>query len=100
MLRDPNFNSNELDRDLHKRMQQAVEDGRIKCFDLREGPADGDQDLKAWMRDLEDVIREIMEDPVFKGNQNFSFEMDVDAAGKRLFGAVRPMLEWPSRLDN
>ena len=86
MLRDPSFNSNELDPDLHKRMQQAVEDGRIKCFDLREGPADGDQDLKAWMRDLEDVIREIMEDPVFKGNQNFSFEMDVDAAGKRLFG--------------
>jgi hypothetical protein len=86
MLRDPNFNSNELDPDLHKRMQQAVEDGRIKCFDLRKGPADGDQDLKAWMLDLEDVIREIMEDPVFKGNQNFSFEMDVDAAGKRLFG--------------
>jgi hypothetical protein len=86
MLSDPNFNSNELDPDLHKRMQQAVEDGRIKCFDLQEGPAHGDQDLKAWMRDLEDVIREIMEDPVFKGNQNLSFEMDVDAAGKRLFG--------------
>jgi hypothetical protein len=86
MLRDPAFNSKELDPDLHKRMQHAVEDGRIKCFDLREGPADGDQDLKAWMRELEDVIREIMEDPVFKGNQNFSFEMDLDAAGKRLFG--------------
>ena len=86
MLRDPKFNSKELDPDLHKRMQQAVEDGRIKCFDLREGPADGDQDLKAWMRELEDVIREIMEDPVFKGKQKFSFEMDVDAAGKRLFG--------------
>ena len=86
MLRDPSFNSNELDPDLQKRMQQAVEDGRIKCFDLREELADGNQDLKAWMRDLEDVIREIMEDPVFKGNQNFSFEMDVDAAGKRLFG--------------
>ena len=27
-----------------------------------------------------------MEDPVFKGNQNFSFEMDVDEAGERLFG--------------
>ena len=23
---------------------------------------------------------------VFKGNQNFSFELDVDAAGQRLFG--------------
>jgi hypothetical protein len=80
------FNSKELDPDLHKRMQQAVEDGRIKCFDLREGPADGDQDLHLWTREFEDVVREIMEDPVFKGNQNFSFELDVDAAGQRLFG--------------
>jgi len=27
-----------------------------------------------------------MEDPVFKGNQNYSFEMDLDEAGKHLFG--------------
>ncbi len=47
----------------------------------------GDQDLNVWTRELEDVVREIMEDPVFKGNQNFSFEMDVDAAaGQLLFG--------------
>jgi hypothetical protein len=86
MLQDPEFDSEELDPDLHRRMQKAVADGRIKCFNLREGPADGDQDLNLWTRELEDVIREIMEDPVFKGNQNFSFEMDVDAAGQRLFG--------------
>ena len=86
MLRRPEFDSKELDPDLHKRMQQAVQDGRIKCFNLREGPADGDQDLDLWTRELEDVVREIMEDPVFKGNQNFSFELDVDAAGQRLFG--------------
>jgi hypothetical protein len=36
-------------------------------------------------RELEDVVREIMEDPVFKGNQNFSFETDVGKNGKRLF---------------
>ncbi len=86
MLRRPEFDSKELDPDLHKRMQQAVTDGSIKCFNLLEGPADGDQDLNMWARELEDVVREIMEDPVFKGNQNFSFEMDVDADGKRLFG--------------
>ena len=85
MLCRPEFDSKELDPDLHKRMQKAVQDGRIKCFNLREGPANGDQDPKAWMRELEDVIREIMEDPVFKGNQSFSFEMDVDGAGNRLF---------------
>jgi hypothetical protein len=53
---------------------------------MREGPADGDQDLNFWTRELEDVVREIMEDPVFRGNQNFQFELDLDEAGKRLFG--------------
>ena len=86
MLRRPEFDSKELDPDLHKRLQEAVQDGRIKSFNLREGPADGDQDLHPWTREFEDVVREIMEDPVFKGNQNFSFELDVDAAGQRLFG--------------
>ena len=27
-----------------------------------------------------------MEDPIFKGNQNYQFEMDLDEAGKRLYG--------------
>ena len=34
MLRNPEFDSKEVDPDLHKRMQKAVEDGHIKCFDL------------------------------------------------------------------
>jgi hypothetical protein len=48
--------------------------------------ADGDQDLNFWARELEDVVREIMEDPVFKGSQHYKFETDLDEAGKRLFG--------------
>ena len=31
MLRRPGFDSKELDPDLHERMQQAVQDGCIKC---------------------------------------------------------------------
>ncbi len=86
MLRYPEFDSKEVDSDLHKRMNKAVQDGCIRCFDMREGPANGDQDLNFWTRQLEDLVCEIMEDPVFKGNQHFSFEMDVDTAGERLFG--------------
>ena len=86
MLQDPAFDSKDIDPDLHKRMDKAVQDGRIKCFNMRESEADGDQDLNLWAREMEDVVREIMEDPVFKGNQNFKFEMDLDEAGKRLFG--------------
>ncbi len=45
---------------------------------MREGPADGDQDLNCWMRELVDLVREIMEDPIFKGNQKYSFKLDLD----------------------
>jgi hypothetical protein len=86
MLHQPKFDSQEIDPDLHKRMGKAVQDGRIECFNMLEGPADGDQDLNFWTREFEDVILEVMEDPVFNGNQKYSFEMDLDEAGKLLFG--------------
>jgi hypothetical protein len=86
MLRMPEFDTSQVDPDLHKRMNKAVEDGRIKCFNMRESNLDGDQDLNFWTRDIEDLVREIMEDPIFKGNQNYQFEMDLDEAGKRLYG--------------
>jgi hypothetical protein len=86
MLQDPAFDSKDIDPDLHKRMDKAVQDGHIKCFNMRESEADGDQDLHLWACEMEDVAREIMEDPVFKDNQNFKFEMDLDEAGKLLFG--------------
>ena len=86
LVRSPDFDAKDVDPDLHKRMEKAVLDGRIKCFNMREGPKDGDQDLNLWARELEDVVREIMEDPIFKGNQKYSFELDLDAAGKRLYG--------------
>jgi hypothetical protein len=38
------------------------------------------------MRELEDLVLEIMEDPIFKGNQNFKFEMDLDELVRRFFG--------------
>ena len=53
---------------------------------MREGPADGVQDLSFWMREVVDVVREIMEDLVFKGNQKYSFQLDLYEAGKRLYG--------------
>ena len=86
MLRRPEFDSQEVDPDLHKRMNKAIEDGRIKCFNMLESNLDGYQDLNLWIREVEDIEREIMEDPIFKGNQNYKFEMDVDEAGKRLYG--------------
>ena len=99
MLQRPDFDSKDIDPDLHQRMAKAVDDGRIKCFDLREGPACGDQDLNLWICELEDVVWEIMEDPIFKGNQNFHFKMDLNELGKRLYGreanATVSFSDWP-----
>ncbi len=66
ILQNPEFDSKDIDPDLHQRMAKAVDDGSIKCFNLLEGLADGDQDLNLWIREVEDVCREIMEDPLFK----------------------------------
>ncbi len=41
MLQHPDFDTKDIDPNLHERMAKAVDDGRIKCFNLREGPADG-----------------------------------------------------------
>ena len=48
-------------------MNKAIEDGRIKCFNMRWSNLDGGQDLNFWTREMEDIVREIMEDPIFKG---------------------------------
>ncbi len=55
-----------------KRVQKAVLDGCI----MREGPADWDEDLNAWFSELEDVVQEIMEDPIFKDNQKYTAAAD------------------------
>ncbi len=34
MLRNPEFDSKEVDPDLHERLEKAVKDGRIKWFNI------------------------------------------------------------------
>jgi len=64
-----------------------VHDKLIKSFDMRESSLDGDQDLTMFMREVEEVVREIMEDSRFKGQQHYRFEMKLDECdGQRLFG--------------
>ncbi len=55
MLQNPEFDSKDIDPDLHQWMAKAVDDGRIKCFNLREGLPDADQDLNLWIREVEDM---------------------------------------------
>ena len=52
---------------------------------MREGNLDCDQDLDLTMfiLEVEEVVREIMEDPRFKGHQHYKMKVDADD-GKQL----------------
>ena len=56
----------------------------IKLFDMRESHLGGDQDLTIFMREVEDVVRQIMEDTRFKGQQNYRFQVNLDDNGDQL----------------
>ena len=86
LLKLPDFDPADIDTDLHKRVADAIKDGFIKRFDMRVNSRDEDQDLSMWMRDVEEVVREIMRDECFKGHQNFSFEACLQDDGQRVFG--------------
>ena len=87
LLKRPEFDPSDIDSDLHARLAKAVHENVIKAFDMRESSRDGDQDLTMWMREVEEVVREIMEDVRFEGHQHFSFKMELDDDdGERLFG--------------
>ena len=49
----------DIDPTLHQRMAKAVDDGRIKCFNLLEGAADGDQDLMLMLT-LPFMVRDLI----------------------------------------
>ena len=77
LLQQPEFKPAEIEDDLHKRIARAVHDKMIKSFDLRESSRGGDQDLTMFMREVEEVVREIMGDSSIKGYQHYKFEAEL-----------------------
>jgi len=76
LLQQADFDPTDVDTDLHKRVSSAIQDGFIKRFDMRVSSRDGD--LSMWMRDVEEVVREIMGNTRFAGHKHFMFEAAVD----------------------
>ena len=66
LLKRADFDPTVIDTDLHKRVADAIQDWFIRRFDMRVNSRDGDQGLSMWMRDVEEVVREIMRDERFK----------------------------------
>ena len=85
VLRNPDFDPNEVDTDMMERLNRAIEDGDFESIDVwKEG--DGGQEVKFYKRNLEKVIRELMADPRLQGCQHFGFKEYKDGAGNRIYG--------------
>jgi hypothetical protein len=78
MLKRPEFKPSEIDDYLHRLIAGAVHSRYIKKLNMRESNRDGDQDLTMFMQEVEDVVREIMEDTRFEGHQHYRFEAELD----------------------
>ena len=49
-------------------------------------PDDGDEEVDLWMRQIDNVLRELLADPRFKGHQVHKFTLVQDEDGNRVFG--------------
>jgi len=61
-LKQNDFDPTNVDTALHERVSAAIQDGFINHYDMWVSSRDGDQDLSMWMRDVDEVVREIMGD--------------------------------------
>ena len=73
----PELKHTEIDDDLHHRISRAVHDRCIKSFNMRESSQDCDHDLTMYLREVEDIAGEIMQDSRFKGQQHYRFEAEL-----------------------
>ena len=56
VLRNPEFNADDIDRNMMERLNKAIDDGEFEIFDMwKEG--DGHQDVRLFTRNLEKVVR-------------------------------------------
>jgi len=82
VLKNPEFNIDEVDHDMHERLQRAIDKGDIDITDFwQEG--DGHQDVKFFCRKVEQVLRELLSDERLDGCQHFAFKEYKNPNGDR-----------------
>ena len=84
VLHHPDFNTDEVDHDMHERLMRAVEEGYIEVIDMWEEGA-GDKDVTFVKRKLEKVLRELMADPQMAGHQHYGFKLQANPRGERIY---------------
>lgn len=85
VLHNEEFDSDEVDHDMHERLMRAVAEGEMDIHDMwQEG--DGPQDVRFFKRKVEVVLRELLADERLEGCQHFAFKEYKNARGERILG--------------
>ena len=84
VLKNPNFNSDEVDTDMLKRLSAAIDSGDIQIISMK-ADGDGEQNPELFIRPAEKVLRELIGDVRLSGSQHFAFNEYKDPHGNRLF---------------
>jgi hypothetical protein len=84
VLHHPDFDTQDVDHDLHDRVMRAISDGDIEVHDMWvEG--DGVQDVRFFRRPGLKVLQELLGDPRLAGRQHFGFQEYKDPrTGERI----------------
>ncbi len=74
VLKNPEFNADEVDTDMLQRLQAAIDSGDLHLLDMRKD-GDGPQNLELFKRPVEKVLRELVGDTSmrFASHQHFAF---------------------------
>jgi len=84
VLHNDNFDVDEIDHNMNDLLMHAVADGMAVHNMWQEG--DGEQDVRFFLRKVEDVVRELVADERLEGCQHFAFKEYKNANGDRILG--------------
>ncbi len=84
VLKNPNFNSDEVDTDMLKRLSEAIDSGDIKIISMKAEGA-GEKNPELFVRPAEKVLRELIGDVRSSSCQHFTFNEYKKPHENRLF---------------
>jgi hypothetical protein len=85
VLHNKDFDSDEVDHDMHERLMCAVADGEMDIHNMwQEG--DGEQDVRFFKRKVEVVLLELIADERLEGCQHYAFKEYKNANGDSILG--------------
>jgi hypothetical protein len=83
VLKNPNFNLDEVDTGMLKRLSEAIDSGDIKIISMK-AEGDNEQNPDLFVRPAEKVLCELIDEVLLSSCQHFSFNEYKNPHGNRL----------------